>query len=91
MQLRFRFCLVLAVVFVFDLSFITLCAQAQSPATLTGTLTDPSGAAVAGAEVSAQRLPVTASAGLLRTTSSREGHFVLSLAPGRYRIRVAHT
>ncbi len=90
MQLRFRFCLVLAVVFVFDLSFITLCAQAQSPATLTGTLTDPSGAAVAGAEVSAQRLPVTASAGLLRTTSSREGHFVLSLAPGRYRIRVAH-
>lgn len=69
--------------------FVSLCAQAQNPATLTGTLSDPSGAGVARAEVTAERLPAS-SVSLLRTTSGNDGRFSFSLAPGRYRLRVTH-
>src|SRR5207302_9368888 len=65
-----------------------LCARAQSTTTLTGTLTDPSGAAVARAAVSAERLP--APGNLQRATSGDDGRFTLPLAPGKYRVRITH-
>jgi len=66
-----------------------LCARAQSTATLTGTLTDPSGAAIAQAEISAERLPA-APGKPHRGTSGDDGRFTLSLAPGKYRVRITH-
>src|SRR5262249_33729190 len=75
--------------------FFTPCTQAQSNsvrnATITGTLTDPSGAAVIGAQVTAELAasvvpaPAEATATVL---SGPEGKFVLALAPGRYRVRI---
>lgn len=64
-------------------------ASAQSPATLKGSLTDPSGAAVAGAEVSARRLDVTTNE-TFQTKSQADGRFELSLLPGRYRASIVH-
>jgi outer membrane cobalamin receptor len=71
------------------LLFAPLAAEAQNTATLTGTLADPSGASVAGAEVSAQPLPPTP-ARAAHTTSAPDGSFTLTLPPGRYRVRIAH-
>lgn len=68
--------------------FVPLGIHAQNPATLSGTLTDPSGAAIAGAEVTAQALPTGVS--VAQTVSGTDGHFSLTLPPGRYRIRIAH-
>ena len=68
--------------------FASLCAHAQTTATLRGTLTDPSGAAVAGAEVSAEQRPPASAP--LRSSSGDDGRFQLSLAPGRYRVRITH-
>lgn len=64
-------------------------ASAQSPATLKGSLTDPSGAAVAGAKVSARRLDVTTNE-TFQTKSQADGRFELSLQPGRYRASIVH-
>jgi outer membrane cobalamin receptor len=88
MRLRFRFLAGFAVVLLGALSAVPL-ARAQSTATLNGTLTDPSGAAVARAEVSAERLPAAAGS-VLRTASDADGRFALALAPGDYRVRVTH-
>jgi outer membrane receptor protein involved in Fe transport len=88
MRLSFRFLAGFAVVLLGALSAVPL-AQAQSTATLNGTLTDPSGAAVARAEVSAERLPAAAGS-VLRTASDADGRFALALAPGDYRVRVTH-
>ncbi len=66
-------------------------ASAQGRATLTGTLSDPSGAAVAGAEIMAQALPAAAGAIPQRATSHADGRFVLALDPGRYRVRFVHS
>lgn len=77
------------IVFLLGASFSSLCARAQTNATLTGTLTDPSGAAVAGAGVSAELRPA-AVAGPVRTTSDNEGRFALQLLPGDYRVRITH-
>ncbi|MBI3669702.1 MAG: TonB-dependent receptor [Acidobacteria bacterium] len=88
MRSSFRLLASLAVALLGTL-FATPCARAQSTATLTGTLTDPSGAAVAQAEISAERLPA-APGSVLRTSSGTDGRFALTLAPGEYRLRVAH-
>jgi vitamin B12 transporter len=53
---------------------------------LTGTLTDPSGAAIAGAQVSAQ---ASDSAAQVTTTSGADGSYSLNLSPGGYRLRFA--
>jgi outer membrane cobalamin receptor len=65
-------------------------ASAQAPATLRGTLSDPSGAAIAGARVIATRVPLESSPGASAITSS-DGRYELPLAPGRWRVRIDHT
>jgi outer membrane cobalamin receptor len=66
--------------------------QAQSNftrnATLTGTLTDPSGAAVSGAQVVAEPVDSPASTARHTTQSGPDGKFVVQLAPGRYHVFV---
>lgn len=57
-------------------------------ATLNGTLTDPSDAAVAGAIITAQALDVVGNG--VRARSGPEGKFTLALAPGRYRVTITH-
>lgn len=61
-------------------------AQQLATATLRGVITDPQGAVVVGATVTAKSL----STGVMRTTTTNaEGAFVLSnLAPGEYGVRV---
>ena len=65
-------------------------AQANTTrnATLTGTLTDPSGAAVSGAQVIAAPSDSAAAATTISTQSGSDGKFVLALAPGRYRVTI---
>jgi outer membrane cobalamin receptor len=62
--------------------------QAQQASTINGTLTDPSGAAIVGASVVAQRLDVTSAN--LNTQSGRDGRFSLVLNPGRYLVSFQH-
>jgi vitamin B12 transporter len=61
-------------------------AQAQTPATLTGILTDPQGASVAGAEVRVESIPAAGAAA--QAKSEADGRFSLTLGPGRYRVTV---
>lgn len=63
-------------------------AQTTSTATITGTLTDPSDAAIVGATVSAT--PTDNSKGAIRTQSGPDGKFRLTVAAGRYRVAVSH-
>ena len=84
--------LVLALLFsvvspiVFSLA-LPVAAQTQTAATLTGTINDPRGAVIAGAEISAEQIP---SAGEpVHSVSGGDGHFALPLPPGRYRIMVS--
>jgi vitamin B12 transporter len=64
-------------------------AQTQTSSTISGTLTDPSSAAISGATVVAQRIDSAAKP--VETHSGSDGRFSLSLAPGRYRLSIAHT
>jgi len=60
---------------------------AQQLASLTGTVLDPSGAAIAGAEITVEStVPGTPPA---RATSDAAGRFALQLPPGNYRLRIA--
>ncbi|MGH9691799.1 MAG: TonB-dependent receptor [Candidatus Acidiferrales bacterium] len=63
-------------------------AQTQSAAAIHGTLTDPSGAAVVGATIAAQRSDETSAP--IRTISGPDGQFSLRVAPGRYRVSVQY-
>jgi outer membrane cobalamin receptor len=71
----------------FALSFVAA-SQAQQKATLTATVTDPSGAAVVGADVSLELLDSGVKP--LERRTNPEGKFSLSLVPGRYRIVIRH-
>jgi vitamin B12 transporter len=65
--------------------------SAPANATLSGTLTDPSGAAISGAQISATPEGIDrAAATTPRVLTDASGRFSLSLAPGRYVIRVTH-
>jgi vitamin B12 transporter len=68
--------------------FATASGQTQTKSTITGTLTDPSGSAVADATIVAQ--PVGSPGKPIRTESAANGGFVLTLAPGGYRLRIEH-
>lgn len=57
-------------------------------AALSGTLTDPSGAAVAGAQIIAEPTDSAAAAKPFIAHSGPDGRFSLALAPGRYRITI---
>jgi vitamin B12 transporter len=57
---------------------------AQTTATLQGTLTDASGAAISGAEITAQPLDPTGK--LVEARSADDGKYSLALSPGRYRV-----
>ncbi len=62
-------------------------ALGQTTASLTGTITDPRGAAIAGAKISVEQIP---SAGEPEhTVSGSEGRFTIALAPGRYRVTIS--
>jgi len=62
---------------------------AQAIATINGTLTDPSGAAVVGARINA--LLLDSSRKITSTQSGSDGKFVLALSSGRYRVSVKHS
>ena len=62
-------------------------AQAQT-AVLSGVVTDPRGAVVAGAQITATQVPPPGEP--QRTVSKSDGRFALNLAPGRYRVSIAH-
>jgi vitamin B12 transporter len=64
-------------------------AQNNSPATINGNVTDPSGAALVGATITAQ--PSDSSAEPVRTTSGADGKFAIVLPAGRYHLTVAYT
>jgi vitamin B12 transporter len=63
-------------------------SQAQTMATVTGAVTDPSGSAVAGAKIAAQ--PLESQVMPAQTQSGRDGKFSLRLSPGRYRLNIDH-
>lgn len=68
-------------------AFSSADTHAQSTATLTGTLTDPSGAAVAGVQISATPLP---DGEIIRAKSGADGRFTLVLPAGRYQVSLTH-
>ena len=59
----------------------------QAGAILDGTVTDPSGAAIAGAMIAAQ--PAAAGGSGASTKSAADGEFSLAVVPGKYRITVS--
>src|SRR2546421_4383410 len=64
-----------------------LCAQ-EYRATITGTITDASGASVPGAQVSAGNLQNGLT---VKSESNTQGHYVIPyLLPGRYKVQVEH-
>ncbi len=81
MRLR-CFALLVSLFFAFEI-------HAQNPAHLNGTLTDPTGAVIADAVITAESLPI-GSATAARATTGADGRFALTLPPGRYRVRVEH-
>ncbi|HWG59899.1 MAG TPA: TonB-dependent receptor [Candidatus Acidoferrales bacterium] len=88
--MRLPHLLVLALVISFAvLSAPPAIAQAEKNATLVGRLTDPSGAAIAGAVVAAK--PLDSSGRSAQAKSGPGGRFSLTLAPGPYRVRIERT
>lgn len=63
-------------------------SQAQTTSLIRGSVTDPTGSAVAGAVVVAQRTDSEAKP--IQARSDQEGKFVLRLAPGQYRLSIEH-
>ena len=62
--------------------------QTQTTATISGTLTDPSGGVVVGARVVAEQ--VVSKEKPLSTQSGEDGKFSLELPPGRYHLTIHH-
>src|SRR6266853_216073 len=82
--LFYLFSVVSPIVFLFVLPTF---AQTQTAATLAGAITDPRGASIAGAQISAEQIPSVSEP--VRTVSGSDGHFSLTLAPGRYRVTIS--
>ncbi|MGH9679404.1 MAG: TonB-dependent receptor plug domain-containing protein, partial [Candidatus Acidiferrales bacterium] len=64
-------------------------AQIQSEAKLSGTITDPRGAVIPGAQIAAEMISSSGAGETIHGVSSGEGTFCLTLAPGRYRITIS--
>ncbi|MHB8755853.1 MAG: TonB-dependent receptor [Candidatus Acidiferrales bacterium] len=86
MKLRAR--LFVFCVFCFSLLGISNSIHAQSNATISGRVTDRSGAAIAGARIIAT--PVSKSGAAIQSTSRANGSYSIVLQPGEYRIRIVH-
>ncbi len=71
------------------LLFCITLASAQNSATLIGTLSDPSGAAIVGARVTAT-LASAKPAQEISLLSGADGRYELTLSPGHWRVRVEH-
>jgi vitamin B12 transporter len=81
--------LVLAVASWFGcLFFLLTSTPAQQTASISGTLTDPSEAAIVGAVVTAQ--PLDAAGASVQTETGPVGKYALTLSPGRYRVGIQH-
>ncbi|MBZ5697235.1 MAG: TonB-dependent receptor [Acidobacteriia bacterium] len=61
-------------------------AQTQTSAILSGTLTDPRGASIAGAQITAESIPSAGTA--THSISANDGQFTLALEPGRYHVTI---
>jgi len=85
MRLRHFFRLLL-VTWLLSFAAHPIVSHAQSNATIRGKITDPTGAAVAGAVITAQSLDSAAIT--VRTQSGPDGNFSLVLVPGRYRVSI---
>jgi outer membrane cobalamin receptor len=77
----------LAAGMLFVLSFVSA-AKAQTQSTIAGTVSDPSGAAVAGADVSVQPLDLASKP--FQAHTNREGKFSITLSAGRYSLSIRH-
>jgi vitamin B12 transporter len=85
-SVRFLFYLSSVVSQILLLLVLPTTAQVQTAATLAGTVTDPRGAAITGAQINVEQIP---SAGEpVRAVSGGDGRFSLTLAPGRYRVTI---
>ena len=62
-------------------------AQSKAAA-ISGSVTDPQGSAIAEAQVSVESIPPSGVP--VKGVSAQDGRFSLTLAPGRYRITIAH-
>jgi vitamin B12 transporter len=87
MKNTFALLSLLAAFFVPALSFHAAPQSQSSKATLSGTLTDPSGAPIGQVKITAQSDPA-ASAPPATATSSADGSYSLTLPPGTYRLRL---
>jgi vitamin B12 transporter len=88
MQISVRvFSFLSAVVFLILFSGTPQAAAQTQAATLNGIVTDPQGAVVAGAQVSAESIPPAGEPE--RAVSGSDGHFTLTLAPRRYRVTIS--
>lgn len=67
---------------------VPVLTPAQTTPAINGTLTDPSGATVLGAQINAFLLD--SSRKTITTQSGPDGKFALALSPGRYRVTVKH-
>jgi vitamin B12 transporter len=85
-MLRLRLTCLFGLLFVV---FSARTAHSQSQATLTGAVSDPSGATIADAEITVQPLD-TAAASPLTGRTAADGRFLFTLAAGRHRIHIAH-
>jgi len=61
----------------------------NSGAHVTGTITDPSGSAIAGAQIVAKAGGASSSQ-LVTTVSAFDGSYALALPPGVYQLKFAH-
>jgi vitamin B12 transporter len=72
------------------LNFVAASSTHAQTATLSGVVTDPRGAVVAGAQITAAQIPSSAQGEPQRTVSESDGRYTLKLAPGRYRVSITH-
>jgi len=91
MKLRLRQAIVLPLLFAFLTVVFPAVLSAQDKATLTGTIIDPSGGAIAGARVSATGAGESPSAPVIQTVSDKDGRYSLTLTPGKYDVHVTQS